>query len=144
MDDHVQHLPLDLLARESRVIFQNDFVAGEGFSEKRGPLLDLEFFGAGDRDAEADRDVVGDVVAADCQHPAVAYGPVEVDDVIGDAAANIHHERSGLFLVVVEHDLCGGQGVDHHVLDDDVAFLHAPDGILHPRSDAMDDVKIRL
>ncbi len=142
VDDLVETGAFDLAAGEARVIFEDDGIAGNGVVDLGGTLFDFETFGAGDGNAEADGDIVGDVIATDGENAGMRDGSVDVDDVIGGATADIEDEGTEVFLVLVEDDLGGGEGIDDDILDFDVGVADAAERVLNAGLDAVDDVEI--
>ena len=64
-------------------------------------LADLEFLGFGKRQAGDEVDVVGDVVAADGDAAGCGDGSVQIECVVGRAAADVDDQRAALALLAV-------------------------------------------
>ena len=84
------------------------------------------------------------MVAADREDAALFHRAVDIENVIGRAAADIDHERAEIFLVLREDDLGRGEGREDDILDVERQFLHATDRVLDPVPHAVDDVEIGL
>src|SRR5437867_6560872 len=104
----------------------------------------LDVLGVRGRRAQPDRDVVGDVVAAERQDRRVPDGAVAQEGDVGRAAADVDHHDAELFLVVVEHRLGGGEGLEHDVLDGEARAIHRADDVLHRGDGAGHDVHLDL
>ena len=78
-------------------------------------LLDL--LGLGMRAAQADGDVVGQVVAAERQHEGVLDVLAREHGQVGGPAAQVEQGRAELLLFLGEHGLAGGQALQHDVAD---------------------------
>src|SRR4029077_20861799 len=100
MNDGVERFTLDLLARKTGIIFQEDGFAGSRIAEGHAAFFDLQFLRARHRDAQAHGDVVRDVIADNTENPALLHRAVRVEDVIGRAAADIDDEGTEAFLVL--------------------------------------------
>ena len=66
-------------------------------------VLALDFFRFGNRRAQADGEVVGEVIAADGQGRGVAHHAAGEDDQFGGAAADIQQAAAQFALVLREH-----------------------------------------
>ena len=131
-------------AGETGIVLQQDRFARQTIAESDAAFLDLEFLRARHRNAQAHRDVVRDVIAADAEDAALFHRAIDVENVIGRAAADVDDERAEIFLMLGEHDLRGRERGEDDVFHFERQFLHAADRVLDPRAHAMDDVKIRL
>jgi hypothetical protein len=103
----------------------------------------LQRLGLGVGNFQARDDVVGQVIAAHAEHAGVHDCAAFIDDVIGYAAAEIDHDRTGLLLAVAEHGLSGGVGAERVALHVDAEFFHATDRGLQARGQAVDLVEMR-
>ena len=65
------------------VVLQGHGFSRQTVSEQRAALLDLEFLGAIDRNAQAHGDVVVDMVAPDAEHAALDHGAFGEENVVG-------------------------------------------------------------
>ena len=131
-------------AGKTGIVLQQDRFARQTIAENDAALFDLQFFRARHRDAQAHRDVVRDVIAADREDAALFHRAVDIENVIGRPAADIDDERAEIFLMLREDDLRGSERGEDDVLDFERQFFHATDRVLDPRAHAVDDVKIRL
>ncbi len=144
MDDRVEHLALDFLAGESGLVLELHRLAGQRLADDHAAFLDFQFLRLRHRNAQAERDVVGHVIAADRHRPALLHRAIDIDHVVGRAAAHVHHERAERFLILIEHDLRGRERAEDDVEHFRPDLLHAAHAVFDPRGDAVDDVKIRL
>ena len=144
MNNRVERLALDFLAGKPGIVFQQNRLARQTIAEGDAAFLDLELLRARHRDAQTHRDVVRNVIAADREHAALFHRAVDIENVIGRAAADIDDERAEIFLMLGEDDLGGRERGEDHILHIQRQFFHATDRVLDPRSHAVDDVKIGL
>ena len=84
------------------------------------------------------------MIAADGEHAALFHRAIDIQNVIGRAAADIDDERAQIFLMLREHDLRGSERVEDHVFDIERQFFHATNRVLNARAHAVNDVKIGL
>jgi hypothetical protein len=86
-------------------------------------VLDLDLFGRLVGGAQADGDVVGDVIAADGNDVGVPDRALLVEGQVGRAAADVGDEHAHLPLGRLQYRLGRGQGVEHRLFgaDADVA-----------------------
>src|SRR5690606_32296428 len=80
---------------------------------------------------EACRDVAGDVVSADGDHAGVGDASVRVDEQVRGPAADVDDGHADFLLVLADHRVGAGQGLEHDVGDVETAALHAADDVLH-------------
>src|SRR5438105_5975426 len=144
MNDRIERLSLDFFAGESGIVLEQNCFARQTIPENAAAFFDFYFFGARHWDAQPHRNVVGDVIAADCQDAALFHRAVDIKNVIGRAAADIDYERAKIFLMLRQHDLRGSERAKNDVLDFERKFFHAPNRVLNPVSHAVNDVKIGL
>ena len=144
MNNRVERLALHFLARETGIVFQQNRLARKAIAEDGAAFLDLELLRARHRDTQTHRDIVGDVIAADCEHAALLYRPVDIKHVIGRPAANIDDERAQIFLMLGKDDLGRRERREDDVFHIKGQFLDAADRVLNARSNAVDDVEISL
>ena len=144
MNDRVERLALDLFAGKTGIVFQQDRFARQTIAQSDAALLDLQLLRARHRDAQSHRDVVRDVIAADREDAALFHRAIDIQNVIGRAAADIDDERAEIFLMLREHDLRGSERGENDVFHFERQFFHAANRVLNPRAHAVDDVKIRL
>src|SRR6202011_2923568 len=67
---------------------------------------------------------------------------IDIENIIGGAAADIDDERAQIFLVLCEHDLRGSKRAEDHVLNVERQFFDAPNRVLDACAHAVDDVKV--
>src|SRR5690242_7575299 len=142
LDDLRQHLPRQLprLASTDR---GNVHRLLRRHQRRQGAAVALlERFRIGHRRTQADRDVVGDVVAAERQNRRVPHGAVAQQREIRGAAADVDHEHPELFLVGEEHRLCGGDGLEHDVVHGEPRTVYGADHVLHRADRGGDDVHL--
>jgi hypothetical protein len=87
----------------------------------------LDFFGFGDGSAEADGQVVGEMIAADGDGAGVADYAAAVDDKFGGAAANIEEAAAEVAFVLREAGLGGGERLEDGVADEDSSAICGSD-----------------
>src|SRR5436190_3330164 len=144
MNDCVKRFPFDIPAGKTGIILQQDGVARQAIAQRDAALLDFEFPRAGHRNAQAHRDVVGDVVAAYSKDAALFNGTVHIQNVVRRAAPNVDHERAEILLLLRQHNLRGRERGEDDVLHFQRQFLHAANCVLNAGPHSVDDVKIRL
>ena len=110
--------------------------------DERAAALALDFLGVRHRRAQADGDVVGEVIAADADDRRVPQAAALVDRDVGGAAADIHQRDAELFLVLRQHRLAGGQLLDDRLGHRDAGAVHARDDVLRRALAAGDDVHV--
>jgi hypothetical protein len=111
---------------------------------ERASALALELLGVGNRHPEADRDVAGEMVAADADHRGVPQAAALVDGDVGGAAADVDQGDAQLLLVLRQHRLGRADLLDDGV---DHAYAGAVDArhqVLRRRRGAGDDVDVHL
>ena len=64
-----------------------------------------ELFGAGHWDTQSHRNVVGNVIPADCENAALFHRAIDIKNVISRAATDIDHERAEIFLMLRQDHL---------------------------------------
>ena len=144
MNDGVQRLAFDLLARESGIVLEHDSFAGQTIAEHAAAFLGFQFFGARHRNPQPHRNIIGDVIAADRESAALFYRAVDIKDVIGCAAADIDDKRAEIFLVLREHNLSGCEGAEDDVLHFERQFFNAPNCVLNSRPHTVNNVEVGL
>ena len=111
---------------------------------QRAAPLPLQLLGLGDRHAQADRDVVGEVVAADRHHRRVPQAAALEDGEVGRAAADVDQRHAELLLVGGQHGFARGELLEHRLLDVHARLVHRRDDVLRGRGAAGDDVDVHL
>ncbi len=111
---------------------------------ERAAALALDLFRVGHRRPEPDRDVVGEVIAADADDRGVPEAAALVDRDVGRAAADVDERDAELLLVLGEHRLARGQLFDHRLRHRDAGAVHARDDVLRRALAAGDDVDVDL
>src|SRR5258708_17431259 len=99
-------------------------------------------FGFRDWRAQTDREIVGEMVAADWHSAGVAHDPAAVDDQFGGAAANVEQTSSEVAFVLSKASLRGGQRLDNRVADQDSGTIRGGDEILRRSHRRCDDVYV--
>ena len=107
-------------------------------------MLVLERFGLGERRAQADGDVVGEVISAQGQHGGVHDASRGVDGDIRRATPNVHEHNAQLALVLTEHGLSRSEGLEHDVGHIQLGQIAAFDDILTGGSRTGDDMDVHL
>jgi len=144
IDDGIQRLALHFLARETGIIFQQNGLARKAITEDSASFFDFQFFRAGHRNSQTHRNIIGDVVAADREHATLFHGAVDVEHVVGRAAADIDYEGAKVLLVLGENDLGRRKWREDDILDIERQLLHATDRVLNAIAHAVNDVEIGL
>ena len=101
---------------------------------QRASALALELLGVGNRRAQADGDVVGEVIAADADDAGVPEAAALEDREVGRAAADVDERHAQLFLVRRQHRLARRELLDDGVDDADARAVHARDDVLRRAS----------
>ena len=126
------------------LVLHHHGIARNRAADRAASLVNLQSLRLAHRDAQAEREIVRDVVAADAEHSALLHCAARIHDEARRAAADVHHDCARGLLVRIEHRLrCGVRGEDD-VLDLDVEIDHALEAVADARGDAMHDVKVRL
>src|SRR5690606_4619624 len=107
-------------------------------------VLQLHPFGHFKGHAQADGDVVGDVVAADGENGRVEDAALRIKREVGGAAANVGHNHIHLSLVRLQYRLSGSQGVEHKFLHLDAYCDRTLLQVTQGGGDAGDDMGIYL
>ena len=89
-------------------------------------------------------DVIGDVFATSGDAAGCGDAAIEVEGVVGGAAADIDEQGSAFAFGTIEGELSGGDGREDYVIDVHLEFADAFDAILNARANACDNVKIGL
>src|SRR5712664_3503450 len=144
LDDLRQHLARELarLAPAHRGHVHR-LLRGHQRGERAAVVL-LERLGGGERRAQADRDVVADVIAAERQDRGVPDGAVAQQGQVGGAAADVDDEDAELLLVGIEDRLRRGDRLQHHVLHGEPRAVDGADHVLHGGHGGGDDVHLHL
>ena len=69
------------------------------------PVLLLDLFGSFRADTQAHGDILGEVIATDCQNHGVPDIPIDVDGHIGSAATNVANHDAHLAFGLIQDDL---------------------------------------
>src|SRR5687767_2851934 len=104
----------------------------------------LELLGVGDRHAEADGNVVGEMVAANREDPGVPEAAPLEDREVGGAAADVHERDPELFLIGGQNRFAGGQLLEHGVGHFNAGPVDARNHVLHRRGAAGHDVHVHF
>src|SRR3954464_14010019 len=108
------------------------------------PVLDLDPLGLVHRSAQADRDVVRQVVPAEGYHARVLDGAVHEDGEIGGAASHVDEGHPELLLLLREDRFRGGERLEDDVRDGEPRPGAALDDVLRARDGSGDDMHLRL
>jgi len=107
-------------------------------------VADLELLGDGQRRLEADRHVVGHVVAPDRQDARVERRALLEQREVDRAGADVGHGDPELLLGLIEDGIGRGQGVHDELVDLDAGRGHALGQVLDRRRGRRDDVGLDL
>ena len=114
------------------------------FAQVAGPVADLELLGDLDARLEPDRDVVGDVRAADRQDPGVERRAVLEEGQVDRPGADVGDGHAELLLGLGQDRLGRRQRVDHQLVDLDPGRRDALGQVLDRRGRRGDDVGLDL
>ena len=90
----------------------------------------LDVLGVGNRSTEADAHIVGEMVAADRNGPAVNHHAFEVDDEVSRSGANVHRADAQLALVGLKHRVGTSLGLEDRVVHMDSGVVQRRDHVL--------------
>ena len=107
-------------------------------------VLYLDPLRLGDGRPQAHGDVVGDVVAAQCEHRRVADGAVVEHGDVRGAPADVHEDDPELGLVGGQDGGGGRDLLEHDVLEPQAGFLGALGDVAHGGDGTRDDVHVGL
>jgi hypothetical protein len=96
------------------------------------------------RRAQADGDVVGEVVAAERDDAGVLDGAAGEDGHVGGAAADVDERDAQLLLLLGQHRLRRSERLEHDVGDREPGLGAALDDVLRARGGGGDDVDLGL
>src|SRR5690606_20915498 len=96
------------------------------------------------RGAQADGDVVGDVVAADGEDLGVPHFALHVEGNVGGAAADVGDDDAHFPLVGVQHRFARGQGIEHKFAAFDAHVVGAGGEVLQGGASGRYDVCLYL
>ncbi len=108
------------------------------------PWRDLELLGDLEAGLEPDRDVVGDVRAADRQHPGVERRAVLEEREVDGAGTDVGDRDTELLLRRDQDRLGRGERIDHQLVDLDARLGDALGQVLDRRRRRGDDVGLDL
>ena len=97
---------------------------------------------AGRHRREHSADQTDALVSGDGDHRGVADRPAREHRDVGGPATDVHDAHAEFLLIVGEHGEAGGQLLEHDVLDDQPAALHALDDVLRRAVRTRDDVHL--
>jgi hypothetical protein len=144
LDDLREHLARELAglaAADRRHV--HGLLRGHERRERAAVAL-LHVLGVGHGRAQADRDVVRHVVAAERQDRGVPDGAVAIEGDVRGAAPDVDDEDAELLLVRVQHGLRRGEPLEHDVVDGEPGAIDGADDVLHGGDGAGDDVHLDL
>ena len=111
---------------------------------ERAAAAALDLLGLGQRRAQADGDVVGEVIAADRDDAGVPHRAALVDDDVGGAAADVDEGDAELLLVARQHRFGRGELAQRRLHHVDAGAVDAGDQVLRRAGRAVDDVDVDL
>src|ERR1700737_1501077 len=100
----------------------------------------LDALGFGNRCAQTNGEIVGEMIAADGYRTSVAHHAAAVDDDLGGTATDIEQAATEIALVLRETRFGGGKRLEHGIADQDSGAICGGDQILrggNRRSDEM-------
>ena len=135
---------VDALEFEAELVGEAQGLLLRRLGGQRGAMLQFQFMGARQRHFQPDREVAGNMVAADRQHAGMPDDAVGVGDVFRGAAADVNHQRAQLLLLVGQQRERHGNAVEHDVFHFQRRGADEADGILQAVGIAVDDVHVHL
>ncbi len=118
-------------------------VFGQQGAESAG-VLALDFFGFRNRRAQADGEIVGEMIAAHRDGRGVAHHSAGEGDQFGGAAADIEQAGAEFALVLREAGFGGSERLEHRVVHAHAGAIHGGDNILRGGAGGGDDVHVRF
>lgn len=92
-------LETDIFFMNAEVVGDGDGLAAGAVVEEGGAVINLELFGAAERDFEAIGQIVGYMIAADGEDAGVFNNAPGINNIFGDAAADIDNEGAEFLLL---------------------------------------------
>ena len=111
---------------------------------ERAAAAPLDLLGFRNRRAQADGDVVGEVIATDGDDGGVPHAAALEDGEVGGSAADVEQRDAQLFLVRGQHRLGRRELADHRIDHFDAGPVDASHEVLRRRLAAGDDVHVDL
>ena len=111
---------------------------------QRAAAAALDLLRVGNRRAQADGDVVREVIAADGDHPGVPQAAALEDREVGRAAADVDDRDAEILLVLGQHRFARGELLQHGLDHRHAGPVHARDDVLRGRGAAGHDVHVDL
>src|SRR5690242_13610104 len=141
-DDVREHVRENLARRA--VADAGDFQSAIVFEECGGrpAVAALDAFGFRNRRAQAHREIVGEMVAANRHDANVANHARAVGEHFGGAAADVEQAAAKVALVLREAGFGGSERLEHRVTDENARFVRSGDEILRSRDRGSDDVNV--
>ena len=107
-------------------------------------LLLLHFLRLGHWQAQAVRDILCEMVAADRKHHRMPYVAIDVDRQVGGATADIANRDAHLPFLLGQHDFRRGQRIQHEALNFHVRGCHALAQVINRGGGGRDDVRFHF
>src|SRR5205085_12359665 len=114
-------------------------LAAHGMAERL-----LDFFGFHERCAQADSNVVGEVVAAYGNHAAVRGHAFVVDEQVSGAGADVGEADAQFFFAGAQSAIGGNQGFIDGVVHMNTGAVGNGDGVLNGAGGASDQVQVHF
>ena len=108
----------------------------------RATVAALDFFGFGDRSAQADGEIVGEMIAADGHGAGVANHSAAINNHFGGAAADVQQAAAQVAFILRQAGFRGGQRLEHRVVDQDAGFIRGGNQILRGGYRGSDHVNV--
>src|ERR1700722_2253409 len=102
----------------------------------------FDFFGFVDRCAQADREIVGEMIAADWNRRGVTGHASGESNKFGGAAADVEQAGSKFAFVLGEAGFGGSERLEYGVIDANTGAIHGGDDILRRGAGSRDDMHV--
>ena len=113
----------------------------------RGPrqgILALDFLSFRNRRAQADGEIVSEMIAADGMAAVWRTTPARINNHFGGAAADIEQASAEFALVLSEAGFGGRRRLENRIADTNAGAIHRGDDILRGGGRGGDDVDVRF
>src|SRR5438874_13144809 len=105
-------------------------------------MMPLDAFCFGNRRTQANRKVVGEMIAANGNGARVAHHSTSIDDQLGGAAADVEQTSAEVALVLSEASFGGSKRLDDRITDQNPSTVSGGDQILRRGNRGSDNVHI--
>ena len=108
------------------------------------PVMTLDLLGFGDGRAQANRQVVGEMIAANGHCAGVAHDTAAVDDQLGGATANIEQAAAQVAFILGQAGFRRGQRFEYRVVDEDAGLVCGGHQVLRCGDGRSNDMDVRF